>query len=106
MLTSYTITPWSPQEDSLSSAVLSIAAGVGGLKRYIARVQRLRRRPNQRKAKGLIHELKLTAIQLSAGAMGNFGSALEAQLLHFVVVVLAVEDLPLLRSFEDDLALR
>ena len=31
---------------------------------------------------------------------------LEAELLDFVVVVLAVEDVPLLRAFEDDLALR
>ena len=31
---------------------------------------------------------------------------LEAQLLDFVVVVLAVENVPLLRAFEDDLALR
>ena len=31
---------------------------------------------------------------------------LDSKLLHFVVVVLAVEDVPLLRAFEDDLALR
>jgi hypothetical protein len=30
----------------------------------------------------------------------------DPQLPHFLVVVLAVEDLPLLRAFEDDLALR
>ena len=31
---------------------------------------------------------------------------LDAELFHLVVVVLAVEDVPLLRAFEDDLALR
>jgi len=31
--------------------------------------------------------------------------ALKAELLDLVVVVLAIEDVPLLRSFKDDLAL-
>ena len=36
---------------------------------------------------------------------GIFAAGLEAEFLDFVVVVLAVENVPLLRAFDDDLAL-
>ncbi len=43
------------------------------------------------------------SISVEGGGLNR--RTLEAELLYFVVVVLAVEDLPLLRAFEDDLAL-
>ncbi len=59
-------------------------------------------------------EMALRCDELIIAALGrpllergrDFCGGLEAELLDFVVVVLAVEDVPLLRAFEDDLALR
>ncbi len=48
--------------------------------------------------------LALRSVLIYVTCLRQFG--LQSELLDLVVVVLAVEDVPLLRAFDDDLALR